>query len=61
MSLHDPELREIVAAPDGFAVACVIPVGRARAAGRRLSRRPVEAFARLDPFDGEPLTDPAGC
>jgi nitroreductase len=49
------ELCEIFAIPDGFAVACVIPVGYAAAGTRTLRRRPVEEFAWIDRFDGSPL------
>jgi nitroreductase len=56
---RERELREIFSIPEGFAVACVIPVGRPHAPGSSLSRRPVETFAWLDRFGGEPL-GPAG-
>jgi nitroreductase len=52
---RERELREIFSIPDGFAIACVIPVGRPEAPSSRLSRRPVETFAWLDRFGGEPL------
>jgi nitroreductase len=52
---RERELRAIFSIPDGFAFACVIPVGRPDAPSSPLSRRPVETFAWVDRFDGEPL------
>lgn len=53
---RESELRKIFAIPDAFAVACLIPVGRPADPGSRLVRRPVEEFAWLDQFAGEPLS-----
>jgi nitroreductase len=55
---REPELRRIFSIPETFAVACVIPVGHPNPTGARPSRRPVEAFASLDRFAGEPLCGP---
>lgn len=45
-------LREIFAIPPGHAVAGVVSLGHPTKVITRLSRRPVESFARCDRFDG---------
>ena len=49
---REPQLRELFAIPDGYGVACVIPVGRAKRTGLELARRPVEEFV-VDSFAGD--------
>jgi nitroreductase len=56
---REGDVREIFGIPDGFAVACVIPVGQPVRRAPVLRRNPVEEFARLDRFDGTPLVGPA--
>ena len=50
------EVRRLFAIPEHFAAAALVALGRPTAAPRRLRRRPVAEFARLDRFDGPPLT-----
>jgi nitroreductase len=57
---REAELREILAIPDGFAIACVLPVGRPLEAIPRPVRRPVGEFAWLDRFGGTPVSEAGG-
>ena len=50
---REPQLRELFSIPDGFGVACVIPVGHPRRTRVELVRSPVEEFAWLDSFAGD--------
>src|SRR3954451_11947709 len=52
---EEPGVRELLAVPDELAVAAVIALGRPVRQPRRLTRHPVDAFATVDRFDGEPL------
>ena len=52
---QETELREVFAIPASHAVACLVAMGRPRRLVTKLSRRPVESFARQDRFDGPPL------
>lgn len=52
---EEPRVRELLAIPDGFAVAAVVPLGRPRQQVRRLTRKPVAEFVRRERFDGESL------
>ena len=52
---RESEVRRLFAIPEHFAVAALVALGRPTAAPRRLRRRPVAEFARLDRFDGPPL------
>ena len=57
---EEAEVRRALDIPDGFAVAAHIGVGwPARPLPERLRRRPVEEFATVDRFTGEPFTAPA--
>ena len=50
-------LREMFGIPEEFAVAALIALGwPAEPLDRRLTRKPVEEFAHLERFDGEPLS-----
>jgi nitroreductase len=55
---QEAELRAIFQIPETHAVACLVAMGRPRKLVTRLSRRPVEAFARCDRFDGPALERP---
>jgi nitroreductase len=57
---REAELREILGIPEGFAVACVLPVGRPREAIPKPVRRPVGEFAWLDRFGGRPVAETGG-
>jgi nitroreductase len=53
---HEPEVKRLLALPDGIALAAHLGVGwPARPLPTRLQRRPVEEFATLDRYGGEPL------
>ena len=52
---REPEVRALVGAPDHFAVAATIALGRPLRRSTRLRRDPVEQFTTLDSFDGSPL------
>ena len=55
---QEAELREIFKIPEMHAVACLVAMGRPRKVVTRLSRRPVEAFACRDTFDGPAFERP---
>ena len=55
MSYHEPEVREMVDAPDGFALATTIMVGYPVHVPTKLFRHPVEDFASHDRFGGPRL------
>jgi nitroreductase len=50
---READVRALVGAPDGVAVAAVVALGHPVTAPRRLRRTPVADFATLDRFDGE--------
>ena len=52
---REPEVRALVGAPDHFAVAATIALGRPVRRSTRLRRDPVEEFTNIDTFDGSPL------
>jgi nitroreductase len=52
---QEPELRELLGAPDHFAVAGVLALGHPVHQPTRLKRAPVESFTRVDRLDGPPL------
>lgn len=58
---REPDLRELLGIPDHVAVAAVMPLGHPVRRVRKLTRKPVSDFARLERWDGPPLagsTDP---
>jgi len=55
---REPEAQELLGLPAHVAVAAMVPLGHPRRQLTRLTRRPVEAFATVDRFDGPPLTSP---
>jgi nitroreductase len=52
----EAEVRRLLHLPDAFAVAAAVPLGRPKKVLTRLRRNPVESFARLERWDGEPLS-----
>jgi nitroreductase len=52
----EPEVKEILAAPEQFAVAAVIALGEPFRQPRRLTRSPVESFTTIDVAGGEPFS-----
>ena len=53
----EEEWRDLLAVPEGFGLAAVMTIGYPEWKATRLSRHPVESFARRESFDGPPLTD----
>ena len=51
----EAEVRRLLHLPDAFALAATVPLGRPKRTLRKLRRNPVESFARLERWDGEPL------
>ena len=52
---QEDTLKELVGVPDEYAFAAMVPLGRPVKQLTRLTRKPVEAFAVRERFDGEPL------
>ncbi len=52
---REGELRALLGVPESYAFAAMIPLGRPVKQLTRLRRKPVEAFAVLERFDGPPL------
>lgn len=50
---REPEVKELLCVPDGFAVAALVVLGVPRKFLTKLSRRKVEEFAVIDRFSGE--------
>jgi nitroreductase len=55
---REPQVREVLGAPDHMALACVIALGYPAHQPTRLTRQPVASFATEDRFDGPPVTAP---
>ncbi len=54
----EPEAQKLLGIPAHCALAAVVPLGRPRRRLSQLRRKPVEAFATLDRFDGPALGPP---
>lgn len=54
---EEPALLELLGAPEGYAVAAVVPLGKPVKQLTRLRRQPVEEFVTLETYSGTPLTD----
>ena len=52
---REPLLRELLGVPDSYAFAAMIPLGRPVKQLTKLKRNPVETFAAMERFDGDPL------
>ncbi|MDQ1519849.1 MAG: hypothetical protein QOI55_922 [Actinomycetota bacterium] len=52
---REPEVKALLDVPDELAVAAVIALGRPVHQPRRLTRKPVESFATVDRFTGDPF------
>jgi len=57
-TLHEDEVRRLLAVPDDFAVAAVLALGWPVHQPTKLRRTPVADFARVDRFDGPALAGP---
>jgi nitroreductase len=55
---EEPRLRALLGLPEHVAVAALVPLGRPARPVTRLRRHPVEAFARLERWDGPALPGP---
>jgi nitroreductase len=53
---EEPTAKELLGLPKRFAIAALIAIGAPEHQNTKLTRRPVEAFATFDRFDGPPLT-----
>jgi nitroreductase len=56
----EPDVKEILAAPEEFAVAAVIALGEPVRQLRRLSRSPVDSFTTIDKVGGDPFSPSRG-
>jgi nitroreductase len=56
--VREQAMKELLHVPDEFAVAAVLALGHPVARPTRLRRAPIESFATIDTFDGDPLTGP---
>lgn len=54
-SAREPEVQQLVGFPEHVAVAAVVPIGRPTRVLTRLSREPVESFARFERWGGAPV------
>jgi nitroreductase len=52
---EEPAVKELLAIPDQYAVAAVVPIGKPVREITKLRRVPVEELATRERFDGEPL------
>jgi nitroreductase len=59
LAAGEPAVKALLGIPAGHAVAAMIPLGRPTKQLSRLTRKPVEQFATLDRFDGDPLRRPS--
>jgi nitroreductase len=49
---NEDALRDALAIPSTYAVACVVALGHPSSHRTKLTRKPVESFATVDTFDG---------
>ncbi|MGH3642913.1 MAG: nitroreductase family protein [Mycobacterium sp.] len=52
---EEPRVRELLAIPDEYAIATIVPLGKPARQVRKLTRRPVAEFVTRERFDGPPL------
>ncbi len=52
---REDDLKQLLGVPDQYAFATMIPLGKPVKQLTKLKRKPVEAFATLERFDGAPL------
>jgi nitroreductase len=53
---EEPRLKELLGVPEHVAVAAVLALGYPERRATKLRRNPVESFATVDRYDGEPFT-----
>lgn len=56
--VREQAMKELLHVPDEFAVAAVLALGHPMSRPTRLRRAPIESFATIDSFDGDPVTGP---
>ncbi len=56
LAAREDDVRPLIGLPDGHGVVAMICLGEPVTQVSRLRRKPVEAFATIDRFDGPPLT-----
>jgi nitroreductase len=56
--LREADVKELLGVPGHLCLAAVVALGRPVHQPTRLRRKPVEAFATIDRFDGPPLESP---
>jgi nitroreductase len=59
LARREAAVRELLGLPEQFAVASLVVLGRPNKVVTKLRRTPVEDFATVDRFDGEPFGRPA--
>lgn len=52
---EEPRIKDLLAVPESYAVAAVVPLGKPAREVTKLRRRPVREFATRERFDGEPF------
>jgi nitroreductase len=55
---QEDEVKELLGAPDHYALAALIALGHPVHQPRRLTRAPVESFTTIDSLDGAPFVEP---
>ncbi|HEX5616140.1 MAG TPA: nitroreductase family protein [Acidimicrobiia bacterium] len=53
---QEPAAREVLALPAHVGIAAVLALGHPAQRATKLTRKPVEAFTRIDRYDGEPFS-----
>ncbi len=53
---REDDLKKLLGVPEQYAFAAMIPLGKPVKQLTKLTRKPVQAFATLERFDGEPLS-----
>jgi nitroreductase len=57
---RENDVKELLAVPEGLALAALVALGRPQRQIRKLGRRPVSEFSSVDRFDGPAFGAPAG-
>jgi nitroreductase len=52
---EEPQVKELLGIPDDYAIAALLPIGKAVKQVKKLTRKPVSELAVRERFDGEPL------
>lgn len=57
LTRNEPRVKSLLAIPESYAVAALLPIGKPKKQLTKLRRRPVDTFVSLDRFDGAALFD----